>query len=251
MKRLLILFLFVSVITGGYAQRRGSTINWLSLALKGGYGNTIMFNNDIMNDVNISQNYAAPSYAYGIRFGITHGDYVGISAEYLWSGFSQKYDIKRGTELYSRETKFVSTDILGLFRFTSDYGFYLELGPKFTTITQVSQTSDIVLPDPSFDTNVKDNYVTKFNSGVLGMGFMPMRTERLTLSLGIRAAYSLNSIVANQSYFPVRDGYYTPVNVYSDATTNPLTLQLMAEFNYFFGFWGDASCGRGRLMFFQ
>ncbi|NJO88523.1 MAG: hypothetical protein HC831_05820 [Chloroflexia bacterium] len=75
--------------------------------------------------------------------------------------------------------------------------------------------------------------------------------DRLQVTLGLRGSYALGNLVEESSdYYVLRDGVYIPQGDFT-AKTSPFTLKLMVEVNYIFGFWGDASCGRGRLMFFQ
>lgn len=252
MKKTLFLIILLSSVFVVNAQRGSSTIKWLSIALKGGYGNSILFNDSYKNDPNISLDYVSPSYMYGGRFGITYGDYVGVSVEYQQVGFSQKYDIKNGSEVYNKETKLKSTDIAILLRFTSPTGFYAEAGPKFITLNDVSQTTSISVTDPTVEESdyLKSKYVEKYNGFTFGLGLTPYNGDRVTLSVGIRGTYSGNSIIADENYFSLTDdGNYTAS--YKDATTKPFHAQFVVELNYFFGFWGDATCGRGRLMFFQ
>jgi len=252
MKKFGLVVLLLLILFSAQAQRgkRGSssTIKWFSLAVKAGYGNSVFLNTEIKNDKNVVFEYFTPSYFYGGRFGFTYGEFVGISFEYLNSAFGQKYEPQLPTP-YTKEIKLKSTDMLVLFRYTNEFGFYLELGPKFSTLKSADITStsaSVVIP-----TNPKEKFADKFTSVVFGLGFMPYRGERVTLSLGVRGSYATNTIMANESYFLLNDPGGYSLGTYTNNKTNPLTLQVALELNYFFGFFGDATCGRGRLMFFQ
>jgi hypothetical protein len=242
--------IFLIAVTALFGQRSkrdrrggGSTIKWLSLAVKGGYGNSVFFNKEIKNNPDASVNLLTPSNFIGGRFGLTYGDYVGISFEALSSNFGQRYDIRNNSIDYKKEFKMKSLDYLVLLRYTGETGFYAEAGPKFSTIKSVVVNNNFTSPA----TEATNNFVNKFNSIVFGFGLMPVRTERVTVSLGVRGGYSMSSIIANENYFPLREFGGT----FTDNKTNPFTLQLVLEINYFFAFFGDASCGKGRLMFFQ
>ena len=254
MKKIVSLVLICLFISSAIAQRHGGNgeVKWLSLSIKGGYGGTVFFNQDVMSDQNVSVNYLSPSYSFGGRFGITYGDHFGINIEPLWSGFSQEYSINNGTNPYNKTQKFTAFDLFVSLRYISDYGFYVEAGPQFSTLKTASVDNDI---DDSFtDGNplneYKSNFAEKYTSIGAGLGFAAINSDRLQLFVGLRANYSLGNFVENSSYYVLNDEVYSPSGTFT-AKTSPFTYKLMLELNYFFAFWGDASCGRGRLMFFQ
>ncbi|MBN1252781.1 MAG: PorT family protein [Bacteroidales bacterium] len=253
MKKLtfLILLLFVtSVIYSQHRKKRGSEVKWLSIAAKAGYGNSILINSNVMGDNNITMDFLSPAYSFGGRFGVTYGDNFGLAFEVLSSGFSQKYDINDGNNTYSKTQKFTSLDYLIMFRYTSDYGFYFEAGPKFSNLKSASieNPSDFNFTDN--ETDYIANFKEKYNSIAIGMGFAIFRGERINFNLGLRGSYAITDIVENPNFYVLDDGVYLP-EITTLAKTNPFSLKLMFEINYFFGFWGDASCGKGRIMFFQ
>jgi len=248
------LVLFTIIVSSVYAQRHNGNgeIKWLSLAVKGGYGGTMMFNSDVSSDKNVSQDFLSPSYEYGGRFGLTYGDYVGIGFEVLSGGFSQDYAIGDGiNEPYTKSQKFKSLDMVVSFRFTSPYGFYFEAGPKFSTLksAKVENSIDGIFLD-EMDNNYMMNFSEKFTSIIAGMGFAVYNGDRLQVNLGIRGSYGIGTFQENKDYYVLNDGVYIPQGNFT-AKTTPFTLKATLEVNYTFGFWGDATCGRGRLMFFQ
>ena len=91
----------------------------------------------------------------------------------------------------------------------------------------------------------------KYNSIAVGLGFAIFRGERVSFNLGLRGSYAISDIVEDPNFYVLNDGVYPLSADYAYSKTNPFSLKLMFEINYFFGFWGDASCGRGRMMFFQ
>ena len=251
MKKIISLILICLLISNAFAQRRrGTEIKWLSLALKGGYGGNVFLNKDVLSDPNVKVNYMSPHYVYGGRFGITYGDNIGVNIEPLWSTFNQEYSIK-GVTPYTKTQKFKSFDFLVSLRFISSYGFYLEAGPQFSTLKSAAVTNSI---SGSFNeylngADYKENFANKFTSVAFGFGYAAINGDRVQLFLGLRANYGLGNFVEN-SYFVLGDGFYQQ-GTYTGAKTSPVSYKLMVELNYFFGFWGDATCGRGRLMFFQ
>lgn len=252
-KNIILLLLGVVLTTSLFAQKRkSSTINWLSIAIKGGYGTTILMNQNIFNDINVAPNFMNGSYFVGGRFGWTFGDYVGLSFETDYSSFGQEYSITATSGAISKNIDFTSLDMLGLFRFTAETGFYLELGPKFSTIKSVKENP---IPNPAFyPAGAMSIFNEKYMSAVLGLGFMPYMGDRITVSVGFRANYGWKNMVSDSYplYFTVSDdGRYPQPATYTNSMTNLIQLHGVVELNYFFGFFGDATCGRGRLMLFQ
>jgi len=249
------LVLFTLLITTSFAQRRGrgnGEIKWLNLAIKGGYGGTMMFNSDVSGDGNVSQDFLSPSYEFGGRFGIGYGDFVSLGVEVLSAGFGQDYSINDATiESYTKKQKFTSFDLLVALRYTSPYGFYFEAGPKFSTLKTASIENSMTGPFVDGDQpDYMQNFSEKFTSIVAGMGFAIHNGDRLQVTLGLRGSYAIGNFVENENYYVLNDNVYRPMGSFT-AKTSPFTLKAVLEVNYIFGFWGDASCGRGRLMFFQ
>jgi len=234
------------------AQRRTQTIKWFSIAAKIGYGNSVLLNVNNIEDKHVEFNYLTPSLSYGGRFTFTYGDKIGFGSDILLSSFGQKYTIDNNGDIYEKEIKIKSLDILPFFRYTGEKTGYLEIGSKFSIVRSMSVTNSILNPNPPFKPtdNIVENYAPKFTSIVLGLGLAVYKNERLDVNLGTRFAYSFTDFTPGYSYNVVNDGYYIPEKtVLTD--TNPLSIQFILEVNYYFAFWGDATCGKGRLMLFK
>ena len=253
MKKIVFILVVLLLSTSLYAQRRkkrGSTIKWISLAVKGGYGNSILFNSDVTADDNVNLNYLSPAYDIGGRLGVTFGDNFGVFFEALSSNFSQEYDIKDGTTSYIKTQEFKSLDMILELRYTSDYGFYVEAGSVFNNLTSATETNSEQLAFvPNRDENL-DDFAGNYNSLMFGLGFAAFRGDRLSVNVGLRGNYALGDFVKDSgSFYVLDDGVYNTTG--TGAATNPFSAKIMLEVNYFFAFWGDATCGRGRMMFFQ
>jgi hypothetical protein len=251
MKKFISVIILSLIISSLFAQRGGrGQVKWLSLAIKGGYGGNLLLNKDIQNDANVKVNYLSPHYSYGGRFGITYGDNIGINVEPLWSGFNQEYTIKAASP-YIKTQKFKSMDIFVSLRYITNYGLYIEAGPQFSTLKSATVKND---KDDAFtETQLgeyKSNFAKKYTSVAFGVGFAAINGDRLQLFVGLRANYGLGNFVDNSSFYVLNDGVYHPQYTFS-AKTSPITYKLMIELNYLFGFWGDATCGKGRLIFFK
>ncbi len=254
MKKVVFALVIILLSTSIYAQRRkkrGTTIKWISLAAKGGYGNSLLINSDVAVDQNVSIDYLSPAYVIGARFGLTFGDNFGIYVEPLSASFKQKYEIKTGTDTYIKTQEFKSFDLILQLRYTSSYGFYVEAGPVFNALKSASESNSEPLSfEPNRDDNI-DDFANKYNSLMFGLGFAAFRSDRLTVNLGLRGTYALgDEFVENSNFYVLDDGVYQP-GITPSASTKPFSAKVMLEVNYIFAFWGDANCGRGRLMFFQ
>jgi len=251
MKKLVSIILLSLVISYSYAQHRGrGEVKWLSLAIKGGYGGNVMLNKDVLTDPNIKVNFLSPHFAFGGRFGITYGDNIGINVEPLWSTSNQEYTIK-ATNSYIKTQKFKSFDLLVSLRYINDYGFYIEAGPQFSTLKSATVENDVAgIYTENMNGDYLNNFTPKFKSVAFGLGFAAINADRLQMFVGLRANYGLGNFIDNSSFYVLKDGVYSPTYA-ATAKTSPITYKLMMELNYFFGFWGNATCGKGRLMFFQ
>lgn len=239
---LIFALLLISAYTFAQRGRGGSTIKWLNIAPKAGIGNSILINQDITDDENIKPDYLSPSYCFGGRTGITFGDHIGVYFELLYSYFGQKYDVK--TPSYDVETKINTLDYVGLLRYTSAYGIYVETGLKFSNMKSAKETNTA----DEQERDMMNNYISKYKNVIFGVGLAPLRRERFEINFGVRASYGLDDITDDYIF---NGSAYNRPPYSSDSPTNPLTVRAILEFNYIFGFFGDASCGNGRLMLFQ
>ena len=247
-------FIFTTVILmfltlSMFAQRKQTNVTWMSLAAKGGYGSTMLLHVESLQDANIGYQYFSPTFFVGGRFGLTFGNYLGVSAEVLYHSFGQGYNITASSASYEKQTDFTALEYVFFFRFTSDLGFYAELGPKITKLSSISQSTTTSLPDPGIDLFLEPKYIDKWTNLIFGMGMRPIRTDRFEASIGIRASYGFSSIIEDDTYFVLKDGVYSPS--YVDTKTNPITVHGVIELNYIFGYFGTANCGKFKVKLFQ
>ncbi len=248
MKKLLTIISLIVMSLGGYAQRGGAP-NWISIAVKGGYGNSIFTCKQASEVDGYNTDVMAPSYCFGGRLGVVFIDKVGVSLEYLSSNYQSKYDFNTGTVDLEGNKKMQAGDLLALFRYTGEYGFYCELGPKFTSVKDVTSEHDLVLgknKTPGIETNITDAFKDKFTSIVFGFGFMPYNGDRVQVSLGLRAAYCGKNILEDES----RAYGFSGMNI-TNVEIKPFSAQVMLEVNYHFARFGTATCGKQKIIFFK
>lgn len=258
----LILIFLLAAMTLVYGQRRGSAIKWLHISAKGGYGNSIFINKNVFDDDNVKPYFLSPSYFYGGRLGLSIGDYIGFFGEVQMTTFGESYDMKLKrdpaadfAETYTKDIKIQSLDYAFYFRYMGDMGGFFEIGPRFTNIKTIEVTNTGADGENFLNEGI-DHYETKLTGVSVGFGQSIIRTDRFTATLGARINYAFGDM--RTEFEPIEDGVYNVENYSynpefyeSHAKTSPLTIQITLEVDYIFGFWGDASCGRGRLMFFQ
>ncbi len=254
MKKIILITAIFSLFVSTLSAQRGRTtqVKWLNLELKGGFGGSRLQNSDVINDDNADLSVFSPTYEFGARLGLTYGDYIGLGVEMLSSGFNQDYNISSPLlQAYTKTQKFKTSDIVISLRYTSLYGFYFELGPKFSTMkkAEVSNSIDESFQDEN-DSDYKQHFSEKFTSIIAGFGVAAHNGDRLRVYLGLRASFALSKFVEDDNFYVIRDGFYNPQGNF-EANTNPFSLKFTVGINYIFGFWGNATCGRGRLVFFQ
>lgn len=242
MKKILSIAIILLMAMNTMAQRGGAP-NWISIAGKVGVGNSILLCKQISDNENISTNYLSPSFGIGGRLGVVFVDKVGVSVEYLSSTYQNKYEIKDKslkTNLNSN-LKFKTGDLLILARYTGEYGFYAEIGPKITSVKEISYEKD---ETPNMD--LTNCFNGSYNSIVFGLGLTPFNGERVQVSLGVRAAYCSKNIIKHT------DGLQsTGFDNYMQMEMKPFSAQVMVDINYHFARFGSATCGKQKIIFFK
>ena len=259
MKRILIIATLIIMSLQTMAQRGGEP-NWISIAGKVGVGNSILLSEQIKDDGNITQNYLSPSVSVGGRLGVVFVDKIGVSVEYLASTYNNKYEIKVPSvnKNFDSNLKFKSGDLLILARYTGEYGFYAEIGPKLTSVKEVQYSIEdnpngvtykdlgFALDTPLGNADLTNCFNGKFNSIVFGFGYAVVNANRVQVSLGARVAYCSKNIVKQV------DGLqHTGFQKYLAMEMKPLSAQIMVDINYHFARFGSATCGKQKIIFFK
>ncbi len=250
MKRLAILSVLIFALGMVSAQRQKQVIKWFSIAPKATFGNSVLLNADIMGDKSISPDFMTVGYSYGGKFTYSFGQEHHFGLEYMLSSFGQKYGILTDAgESYSKIVSMTGSEISPYYRYRGLQGGFVDFGFKFSTLKTAQGTSEGV-ELARYDGSLMQYYDPKFTSMIFGFGMSFQIHERIDINGGLRFAYSLTDITASSKFNITDDFVYRPGYTLT-ATTNPVSAQFLLELNYYFAFYGDAKCGRGRLMFFQ
>ena len=244
-KYLIVLILFLLTINS-YAQRRGSFIGWVTVGLKGAVGNSVFLNKNVMNDNQVAINYLSLSYNYGVKAGVRFNEALGIYYEFMPGYFSTEYSLM-SPDKYDKTINFKTSEHLFVIRAISTTGAWFEIGPKFTSAKDLTINNTT---DGSYN-DINDNLTNlSYTSLSAGFGFSAYISDNATINIGARVGYSFTDFVNDNTHQIVSDGKYIPVYD-SYEKSNPFTLQVTAEFTYDIAFFGKASCGAKRIIFFQ
>ncbi len=249
MKKIAFTALLILITFSIFSQRQKQDIKWFSIALKAGVGNSLLINSDIFSDNNISPNMFTLGYSYGGKFTFSYGNFHHFGIDFTASSFGQEYDILASGTSYTKTVDMTSFDIIPTYKYMGEQGGYVEIGAKFSSFKSIDATNDGAVA-ARYEGDLMPYYEPKFSSAVFGFGITQQLHERVHLSGGLRFAYSLTDVIPDRNFNVVDDMVYTPDYTVT-TSTNPFSAQVVLELNYFFAFYGNASCGRGRLMFFQ
>ena len=148
---------------------------------------------------------------------------------------------------YNKTINFKTSEHLFMIRVKSRSGAWFEIGPKFTNAKNLTINNTA---DGSYN-DINDNLINlSYTSLSVGFGLSAYRGDKATITIGTRIAYSFTDFVNDNTHQIVSDGRYIPVYD-SYEKSNPFTLQITAEFTYDIAFFGKASCGAKRIIFFK
>lgn len=241
-KHILLLFLVASF--SAVSAQQG--ITWFTMGANAGFGNSIFFNENVQSDDNVTMNYFTPAYNFGGRLGFHftlgrgYENNLALILEAKAATFGQDYDLSDPTAnppKYNRAIEVRSTDFAIMLRYVGELGGYFEVGPKFTSIKEVSDENDKT--DALF-TATADDFSGNYTNLCAGFGLAVVQTDMIELNLGARVSYGFDDIWATQSRSIADDGSLTPYDSYTE--THPFSAQLRVELNYYFGYFGVASC---------
>lgn len=229
---LAIVILSIICVCANAQKKKKSKDNpvWFNLEVKGGIGTSLLSNKNISGDKNINAMNFNFYPAYGIGIGAHIKNFLAVQIEKSWSTFGQKYTYKN--ELPTRTLVFNSNEI-GLFvRKTSETGGFIGLGFKVANISKSNIDSISV-------------YSKSLNFLHFEIGGPVWQNNMFDINLNIRFGYGLNNMVSVENYNP---GAYT---VYTkNATTHPITAQLLVGFNWHVGYWAVSNCKHTGFNFF-
>lgn len=270
-KTYLLILLLMLAVSSLYGQRRRGTIIWFNITPKAGFGTSLFLNPNVFADGEVLMNGFNASYFYGGYLGFDINQSFELGADLTMGSFQQRYEdmLALNGNRYSKTIKYETKDVGFLFRYTSEYGGYFEIGPKFTTVNKIDITHPHEAQDGMTDATKEaqphydpfDDYNDRLTSLTIGFGKdVSPNTNYLRVNIGGRINYTFTNIMKNTqdgiggNDYPMNDGifdidYSQKYSTYK--TTTPLSAYLVLEVKYYFGYFGTASCGRPGLRFFE
>lgn len=249
MKRLLLLLAGLMILAGNVKAQKMDF--WLDAGIKVQHGFTALYNSNATSENILGEkwdNTLATGTKYGIKLGM-NWNYTGVSLDVLTGKHKakfQKVDQTAGGTERTDEISVSVTDIYLLFRNAKHKG-YIELGPKLSLIGDIRDNMDPSTP------NLNDKYEEQVLAAVLGFGtyIIGPPDGRFSGILGFRFEYGFQDIV-NDSGRLGGESIRVPVNYGGDsASTNPIFVGLVFEFNWGIGGVGQARCGeRSKFIWF-
>ena len=223
---------------------------WVDVGLKGGWGASLLINQNIFDDNTFSHRISS-SYSFGGKFGYNLNANHEITFDFMLGHFDQKFNFNEPDLInpafqpeYSKNMIYKSMDMLFMYRFNKD-GRYLEVGPQYSLIQKAYETNTFT---NEINADKTDYLNPNYMAFSLGFGNYFLGTENFGITLGARFSYGLGDIISEAGKnvnYPA-----TTRNYSSYAESMPLTAQIIMEFNFDFAYIAKASCGRTKLMTF-
>jgi hypothetical protein len=213
---------------------------WLEVGPKATLGPSGYYNSALANDSqhDYSLNF---SFNYGAAVGLNFGDYHGLNVEALWGTYFQDLISLDNPDTINSVFKrnnleWEVIDLYALYRYYPESGYYLELGPKFTRITGISQNLGI---DPlDIEGMYEDNYI----SGVIGFGAFLSGSKVMVIKAGLRLEYGLTDLVSEQGMAANFPASYA--NNLELGSTTPFRASFGLEMSFGVGGVAQGACGR-------
>ena len=243
MRNLLLSILFLFVCSTTRAQM------FVEIGLKGGAGVSMLINENTLQDNRINK---TPSYAYsyGAKFGIDFNERFAIIGEYMMGQINQNNDYNNTSSVnIKRNIQINAVSIPILFRYNSDQGSYLEVGPRLGYTKKVTQSG-------SSTSDISDKFENNTYGAILGFGTVLFATDNIYSTLGIRFDTGVTDMISlaggknTTTYYPMDNGDLV-TNYQKYAATFPVSVQLMLELNWDLGYFAQSKCKKraGFIMF--
>ncbi len=229
------------VVSLSYSQ------GWVDVGLKGGWGPTILMNQNILDDQDYNH-IISTGGTFGAKIGYNFNSEHEITVDGMYGNFNQafKYNvfdsITGGYPEYDSKITYSSINLLLMYRHNKD-GRYFEIGPQLSLLQQYNRT-DNGPEAPDFESAY---FNSQLKGMTLGFGSYMVGTENFGITAGARFSYmfdDLISIAGQNENLPTLTSYSTY------KSSNPIVVQLVFEANFDFAYLAKAQCGRRKLLLF-
>ncbi len=233
-KNFLILFVLITASTSQLSSQK--IYFWLDAGLKVSAGAGLLYNNNLINDRNITPIFAS-TYGIGGKFGFNFGEFHAITIDAMYSLSAQRNELKSDNiDLVNKRIAYNSADFYFMYRYNRNLN-YVELGAKYGLYQRFTQTLNGANTEI-----VDDQFVDNMISPVLGFGYYMFNADAFTANLGFRLSYGLYDILNATG---VENDFYIAPLTYDDyAPTNPAFIEVVLELNFGLGQYAKSVCGK-------
>lgn len=223
------------------------TQSWVDLGLKGGYGTSLIMNNNIWNDVDYNHQLSG-AYSFGGKIGFNFNENHEVTFDLIYNEFNQnflynQYDsISESSPLYKSSITYHSLSYILMYRHNKE-GRYSEIGTSIETILNVNRKDEI----DNFAVITKNDFTKTETNLVAGFGAYLLGSENFGITTGVRISYGLNdlfSLEGQNKNLPTFKSYET----YN--ASHPLSIIFIIEANFDFAYVAKAQCSRRKLILF-
>lgn len=214
---------------------------WFDMSAKGGIGTGFLINKTLSDDSRLSVNPGINNF-YGGRFGINFGAENSLSLDFTYANNSYSFiqsEIYDVSKTYKYTINYSNFNIASLYRHTNE-SQYIEIGPEFSFYKKGSISDEA---NPTTIADVESILNPHLISAIFGVGGYVIGGDNLTLSMGIRFKYTLNNLISID-YTNTNYPFVNYPDITKNATTNPLSAQVVFELNYSLAQFAKASCGK-------
>ncbi len=242
MRKSVLTLAFVSIWFAGFSQ------NWLDIGIKGGYGISLLYNQNILDDPAYNHRIAG-AYTFGGKLGLNFGERHEVTFDIMSSSFNQDFNfsisdsVDGGTQEYQSNIGYKALELMLLYR-NNNNGAYTEIGPSMSMIRSANYSNDF---EGVSGIDAMENW-NKTNFGiVLGFGAYMVGTENFGITLGARFNYIVSDAISS---FGQQNNFPTNTNYDTYKASHPFSAMMVMEFNYDLGYLAQANCSKRRKIIF-
>lgn len=225
------------------------TQSWMDLGLKGGYGTSILTNNNIWDDSDYNHQISG-SYCFGGKIGLNFNENHEVTFDIMYNEFNQNFlynfydSITESSPLYKSSISYHSLSYILMYRHNKE-GRYSEIGTSVETILKVNRKDEI-----DYFQGIaiaKNDFIANQANIVAGFGAYLLGSENFGVTTGIRISYGLKDLI---SLAGQNKSLPTFKNYESYNASHPLSIIFIIEANFDFAYVAKAQCSRRKLIFF-
>lgn len=214
---------------------------WIEAGAKAGLHANGFLNDNILND-NQHDYSLNMALALGPTMSLNFGDYHGLQLDLLFARNQQELTFRGDSVSAVRSAvNWHTTEINLLYRFYTEKGAYLEIGPKAAFLSNVKQAYGAERSTP------EEQYNKSYYGAVFGLGAFLAANETLTLKFGLRGEYGLSDLVSETGKTNNYPAYYTTYASYKP--TIPVRVGVVLELTFGIGGVAKAGCGHRNIVF--